>query len=619
MRILHLLSQTQPTGAEAYAITVANWMTDQGHEVFIISDKIHSKTRQTYVSLPVHPNSPHVRLRSTFFLRDFLKEHQIQVIHCHSRAASRLAYWATRGTSVAVVSTIHGRQPLSFSKKMFDVYGEKVLCICDNLVQKMTQKLGMNPRKIRLVGNPVTIRELPFVKDLNPELRIAWIGRFTGPKGERARDFIQKTLPSLLQHFPELHVDVIGGNPQLLGDATLDRIQDLQNRFQQRLRVQTHLDHFSDQIGHYHLILGAGRVAISSLIRGVPIYAIGEYCSEGLVTPATMTAAMASNFGDIGSDGRAVTPVDFEELTMKLTLLLNQKELVSQKDREQLRRIACQNYDEDLVCRKIFNTYQSAWFLKNHPRNIPVLMYHKVPDKDLQSPHRIFVSKQQFENHLKFFRTQGFMTLTFKDLAEFRSGKKDFSVFPKKPLILTFDDGYVDNLTNAAPLLKKYGMKAVIFLLADETVTANSWDASEEPKDNNEPLQPLMNSEQRKELLKYHYEIGSHGFRHQKITEMNAEEALHELQNSKIALEKQLGTDIITYAYTYGLTSPQAAALAEEAGYQFAVNTDSGGLHVEEDPFAIFRVNIFPEDGTPQLRKKTSSWYRRYFYLKRGR
>src|ERR1700677_3401771 len=107
MRILHLLSQTQPTGAEAYAITVANWMTDQGHEVFIISDKIHTKTRQTYVSLAVHPNALHIRLKSTFFLRDFLKEHDIQLIHCHSRAASRLAYWATRGTSVAVVSTIH--------------------------------------------------------------------------------------------------------------------------------------------------------------------------------------------------------------------------------------------------------------------------------------------------------------------------------------------------------------------------------------------------------------------------------------------------------------------------------------------------------------------------------
>jgi hypothetical protein len=54
-------------------------------------------------------------------------------------------------------------------------------------------------------------------------------------------------------------------------------------------------------------------------------------------------------------------------------------------------------------------------------------------------------------------------------------------------------------------------------------------------------------------------------------------------------------------------------------GYDFAVNTDSGGLHHEENPYAIFRINIFPEDGPAQLRKKTSSWYRKYFYLKRGR
>src|SRR5690606_32781874 len=138
--------------------------------------------------------------------------------------------------------------------------------------------------------------------------------------------------------------------------------------------------------------------------------------------------------------------------------------------------------------------------------------------------------------------------------------------------------------------------------LADASVQENSWDA-----DGKETLQPLMSLEQKKALLNFGYEIGSHGFRHQKITAMTESEARHELVASKAQLEKALGGSVHSYAYTYGVTSPEAARLAEEAGYNSAVNTDSGGLHLDENPFPIFRLNIFPEDGPAQLRKKNSS------------
>lgn len=613
MRILHLLSQMQPTGAEAYAITLANWLTDHGHDVHIVSDRIHVKTRQPYTPMAVHSNKAGTRLKSTLRLRKFLKQHKIQVIHCHSRAAARLAYWATRGTKVAVVSTIHGRQPVSLSKKLLDIYGEKSICICENLTTKLATKLGMSARKMRLVRNPVDSQKLSFVDQLASQPRIAWIGRFTGPKGERAREFIKHSVPEILKTFPQLQIEVIGGNPQLLGDETMQRVFALQEKYPHRLHVHTHLDNLDEELSKFQLVLGAGRIAISSLMRGIPTYAIGEYCAEGMVHVESLDRAMASNFGDIGADGKAMTEIDFAKLTNEVISFLKNPASLSTTERHGIRDVVVRNFDQERVCQKIYNTYKSAYFLKNHPNHIPVLMYHKVPEQTLQSQHRIFVTKDTFKSHLQFFKDQGFTTVNFKDLQDFRSGKKEFSEFPKKPLILTFDDGYVDNLENAAPLLKEFNMKAVIFLLADHSLEANSWD-----HDGKEPLQPLMNLEQKKQLLDYGYEIGSHGFRHRKITEMNEAEACEELQASKKVLEKDFG-GISTYAFTYGITSPRAAELAEEAGYEFAVNTDTGGLHHEENPYAIFRINIFPEDGPAQLRKKTSSWYRKYFYLKRGR
>ncbi len=606
MRILQLLSQIQPTGAEAYAITVADWLTEQGHEVCFVSDKLHSKTKQPFISLAVHSNSLLTRFRSTFRLRQILKDKSIQVIHCHSRAAARLAYWATLGTNVAITSTLHGRQPISLSKKLLNIYGEPVLCICENVISAVTEKLKMNPRILRLVRNPVDGRNLPFCEQTPTQLKIAWIGRFTGPKGERVKRLFSEVAPKLLSEFPNLQIDFIGGEASLLGAQT---------EFP-RLRIQSHLENIDQELSNYHLVFAAGRVAISALLRGIPTYAIGEYKSEGLINRKTLPAALSSNFGDIGPDGEPTTAIDFAKISEDLRKFLQERDSVlSKSERKELREIVLQNFDQDLICRRIYNTYKSAYFKKNHRKNIPILMYHKIPETELNSRHRIFVTNENFEKHLKFFKSQGFTTLHFKDLEEFRSGKKDFSLFPKKPLILTFDDGYVDNLTQAAPLLRQYQMKAVIYLLADHSITHNFWD-----DDGKEPSHALMTLAQKKELMTDGtFEVGSHGVRHQKITEMTDAEAFLELKESKTMIEKDLTTTVSSFAYTYGITSKRAAELAEQAGYEFAVNTDTGGLHLEENPFAIFRINIFPEDGPTQLRKKTSWWYRRYFYFKRGR
>ena len=73
--------------------------------------------------------------------------------------------------------------------------------------------------------------KLSFIEKPASERKIAWIGRFTGPKGERAQEFIEKTAPELLTKFPDLFIEVIGGNPQLLGNQTLDRVFALQEKY----------------------------------------------------------------------------------------------------------------------------------------------------------------------------------------------------------------------------------------------------------------------------------------------------------------------------------------------------------------------------------------------------
>jgi len=186
-------------------------------------------------------------------------------------------------------------------------------------------------------------------------------------------------------------------------------------------------------------------------------------------------------------------------------------------------------------------------------------------------------------------------------------------MFPKKPIVLTFDDGYTDNLTNALPIMQQYGFKGVIFLLGENTHKHNFWDEDGANA-------PLLNAEGRKQLASAGWEIAAHGLSHCNLTECNEEQATLELSRSKEMLEKEFDRKVISFAYPYGKANSNIKELAQEAGYKYAVVIDeNAGLHWEDDRLGLFRAYIFPEDGEPQLKKKSAWWYRKYFKLKRGK
>ncbi|MNK01226.1 Polysaccharide deacetylase [compost metagenome] len=609
MNVLQLLSQMGVTGAESYAINLGEWLSSQGHQVTLISNTIHLPTDLPFISREIHTNSSLTRFKNVLFLRKFIQENNIQIVHAHSRAAVRVAYWATRGLKVALISSVHGRQHSSFSKKIHDIYGDRVIAVCPNVAESLKSDFAMSPRKIKVIGNPVNPNDYSFVETLTPQKKIALIGRLNGPKGLLAKAFILNSAPVLLKVFPDLEIEIVGDSLAQLGPEFKQQFLQMSEEHQDRIRFLEFIPDLHKKLSDYQLVLGAGRIAISSLMRGIPLYALGEYGSEGPVTPENYETAKASNFGDMGARELS-RPVDFIQLTEDLKRLLQISFPLEQ--RWNLRDKTLKDFSLHEVCEEILDLYKSAYFQKQRPQNIPVLMYHKIPDQDISSRHRIFVNKNNFERHLQFFKDQGFTTLHFSEIEEYRSLKKDPATFPKKPLVLTFDDGYIDNLKNAGPLLQKYGHKAVIYLLADNDVRYNYWDA-----DSGDSRSDIMSPEQKQELLNYTFEVGSHGLRHDKITEMSDERAWQELTESKSKLEQQFKRPVVSYAFTYGITSPKHAQMAQKAGYDFAVNTDTGGLHFEENPFSIFRANIFPEDGPAQLKKKTATWYRKYYYWKR--
>ena len=597
MNVLHVLSQNHLTGAEVYATDLIKLQV-QNHKVFQVSNGFFKATAAEKIILPVETKSVFQFLKSARALRKILIKNNIQVIHAHSRAASKLVNVARFGLKIGYVSTVHGRQHLSMSKKINNVYGDFVISVCENIELQLKNEFKYNPRRTKTIENGIDTQLFHFQsqKPHDPILKIGIIGRDTGPKKIRTEIFINEFSKILNAQNIKYKFYVVGGKNYNILDNNLE----INN-------AESKID--SDFYHQYDLICGSGRVCIEALLAGVPVIAFGEsqYC--GLVTHKNYYEFKKSNFGDIG--------FNFTEPVFNPEKAISDLKNLPEVSLKILSDIANQDFNLKVVNKKIERMYESSYFLRNYSKWIPILMYHKIPDTAINSPHKIFVTKNNFEKHLHFFKNRSFTTLTFTDLAKFKSGEKCFSEFPKKPLILTFDDGYLDNIENADPLLKKYNFTSQIYLLADATMTSNTWDQWAEGMSSEKHL--IASDINRSKWLKTNFEIGSHGLNHKKMPLMTASEKMYELAESKKRLENEFNIKINSFAYTYGDTNSDCAEACQLAGYDYGLNTDNGSLLLEENPYSIFRVNIFPNETLFSLWKKTSYWYRKYYFFKRGK
>ncbi|WP_345229272.1 polysaccharide deacetylase family protein [Hymenobacter ginsengisoli] len=627
MRILHVLSANFFAGSVAYAVALAEAHHREGHQVWLASDAAALPTVAAQVQLPISQRKYGQRLRNIRALRALVRQHSIEVVHAHSRAASWVSYFALRGLGVPLVSTVHGRQHLHTSTSLFDIYGQKVIAICENLAEHLREEVKMAPTKIVVVPNGVGFRA-EKAGSKNEEVktgaaaaaisaepsftapRLAFIGRFNGPKGERAAALLQHVFPALLQEFTQLRVALIGGELEQLPEAGKAALTQLQSQYGERVEVIGFTDDVAGWLRRTDLVIGAGRVAMEALGEGRAVLALGEALYAGPVSLENYPDVAASNFGDITARLAEARAFDPGPVLADARAFLARPHRVAPALAQQVRH----DYDLARVAQRVLGVYESARMALAAPGFIPVLMYHKIPDAPLATRHQIFVTKENFAKHLAYFKAHRLTPITFQDYQAFASGRRPLQEFPRRPLILTFDDGYLDNYTNLLPLMQQYGYRGVLYLLGDFDVRYNQWDLAQDPT---EPRADLMSEAQKQAFVAAGWEIGAHTLSHPRLASLPATEAAHELAQSKAELERRLGIEVISFAYPYGDLSAETKRLAAEAGFTYAVATDSGGMHLEDDRMEIFRVNMFPHESASSLFKKTAPWYRRYYRWKR--
>ena len=416
--------------------------------------------------------------------------------------------------------------------------------------------------------------------------RVAWVGRLTGPKGEIAYRIITEVAPE----FPDIEFTIVGGP--------------VTERFSERLGDNVKLLDFIANVetvfAESDLVIGAGRVPIEAMRYGLPVIAVGENRYIGPINAANISQARATNFGDCDH----LQSWDAQQLIDDLNAI------ASGQIEMPLGEYAAyvEDYRLDKVYPEVMAVYKQAQidaYLRSF-KEIPVLTYHRVlKQKPEGSRFNIFVSVDELEVQIQSLKRRGFEFITFKDIA---SGVK-----VRKPIILTFDDGYEDNYHNLLPLLRKYNAKAVIYVLGDRAIRTNDWDIAK-----GEPEASLMNDEQvlacRDSGL---VEIGSHGLSHRHLSGLNDEESEYEIVASKYTLEQLLNEEVLSFAYPYGDFGVRETELVRKAGYIFGVATVSGPVKIADDLMRVRRITMFPNTSGTRFWKKTSGYYLRYCRLKK--
>ncbi|MBI4051644.1 MAG: polysaccharide deacetylase family protein, partial [Elusimicrobia bacterium] len=227
--------------------------------------------------------------------------------------------------------------------------------------------------------------------------------------------------------------------------------------------------------------------------------------------------------------------------------------------------------------------------------SVPVLLYHHIaPDREITPPG--------FEKQLRWLKEQGFHTLSLKELYDHLKGA---SPAAECSIAITFDDGYADNWVYAFPLLKKYGMKALLFITTGYISAAQKRrpDSEEggEIKDTRtaeRSPEGFLNWEEVKTMADSGLvEVGSHTHTHKGFRENTAYDNLgRELQQSKEEIETHLQRWSGALAWPWGKFEEKWISLLPQTGYRLAFTTVVGSNEPGRDPFTIRRFKVKQED-----------------------
>ncbi|WP_322906661.1 polysaccharide deacetylase family protein [Paenibacillus campi] len=219
--------------------------------------------------------------------------------------------------------------------------------------------------------------------------------------------------------------------------------------------------------------------------------------------------------------------------------------------------------------------------------HIAVLMYHYVvPQKYNIEPNNARINLEAFEAGMKYLHDEGYHTATLKELEQYVRGEIQL---PEKTVVLTFDDGYQNNVIYAYPVLKKYGFKANIFIVGTKL---------SEQKQKFIPTAKTTISRPEMKATSDVFTYNSHTYNlHYKRLVQCAEYYAAGKDSTRFIhdiglMKSKTGINTPYFAYPYGEYDPQMVYDLKRNGYRMAFTVRPGFVHPGDDPMYLPRLNV---------------------------
>ena len=201
---------------------------------------------------------------------------------------------------------------------------------------------------------------------------------------------------------------------------------------------------------------------------------------------------------------------------------------------------------------------------------VPVLMYHAIGDVVPDGrDETLYVSTADFTAQMDYLAKNGYQPVTLQRVFDFWAGR---ATLPKRPIVLTFDDGFQSDYTYVAPLLAKRRWPAILFLI--------------EGRHKRRMYPSVVRA-----LITDGWEIDSHTISHQDLPTLSSAQITHEVADSRRWFQQQYSIPCNFFCYPSGRFDARSLAAVKAAGYLGATTTRLGLAHADE-PYTMNRIRV---------------------------
>ena len=227
-------------------------------------------------------------------------------------------------------------------------------------------------------------------------------------------------------------------------------------------------------------------------------------------------------------------------------------------------------------------------------RSVPVLMYHAFTATG--EPERYLVTKSSFTLQMRLLAALRYRVISFEDFAQ---GLREGRMPARRTAVVTIDDGYLDNLEIALPILRRRRFPATLFLISRRLGAGNDWSPGHAIAG-----RPLASADQVARMRQLGAEIGGHTRTHCSLPSASDSVAREEVVGGREDLEAIVGAPVTTFAYPYGELDDRDVSIVDNGGYLGACTTLPRRAQLADDPLRIPRIEVMGTDSPRRFLQK---------------